>query len=62
MKRSYIKKLLEDLKDDRECSFDHHGYCSIHGWTNPGVCPQFRLKTLLAIWEDVDGQDDKEKE
>ena len=41
--------ILRELVDENPCSFDHHGNCQEHGWTNygEGLCPHERAKRLL---------------
>lgn len=44
-------ELLEDLVDQDECWFDHHGGCQAHGYLSlePGErCPHAEAKELLA--------------
>lgn len=42
-------EIVEDLVDEDDCWYDHHGYCQAHGWmaTEPS-CPHMRAKTLLG--------------
>lgn len=50
-KLTVSRALLEALRDDDECWFDHHGGCQAHNYLGlePGeVCPQRQLKDFLA--------------
>lgn len=44
-----LRGLVTDLADREGCSYDHHGYCQVHGWmaTEPR-CPHARAQDLLA--------------
>lgn len=44
-----LVRVVEDLIDEDECSYDHHGYCQAHSWfeTDP-PCPHSRAKKLLS--------------
>jgi hypothetical protein len=45
------RELLESLRDDDPCWFDHHGGCQAHGYLSLGpgeLCPQAELKALLG--------------
>ena len=42
-----VDKLLQDLYEGTNCDLDHHGYCQAHGWLTKGICPQFRLRSLI---------------
>ena len=45
------RQLLDDLLDEDDCSFDHHGGCQAHGYLSlePGeLCPQEEAKRILA--------------
>ncbi|PBC71543.1 hypothetical protein BX265_6153 [Streptomyces sp. TLI_235] len=46
--------LIDDLRDDDPCHYDHHGYCQAHSWfaVEP-PCPDARAAALFA--HDVDG-------
>jgi hypothetical protein len=46
--RKEYTDILEDLIDEDECSYDHHGYCQTHSWfeTEP-KCPHARAKAIL---------------
>ena len=48
--------LVDALRDDDECWYDHHGYCQAHGWfeTDP-PCPDRRARELLATPTKEDG-------
>jgi len=44
---NHIYAVLEQLIDDNECSFDHHGYCQEHGWMDKSTCPHALAKEIL---------------
>lgn len=47
---SEATKLIRDLTDFDDCSFDHHGGCQSHGYLNliPGeMCPQADAKEWI---------------
>jgi hypothetical protein len=61
--------LINDLTDEGECWFDHHGGCQAHGYLDlkPGEkCPHQEAKELLAerdeppAADDGDGRDGRE--
>lgn len=45
--------ILDCLRDDNPCHFDHHGYCQEHAWLTEGRCPQARLKDLYDRMDQV---------
>jgi hypothetical protein len=48
-----LLRLIRDLADPNPCSFDHHGHCQTHGWTDTEpACPHARAKRILARWRD----------
>lgn len=48
--------LIDDLAEDTECSFDHHGDCQTHGWfglrDDGSDCPVGSARKLVKIWRD----------
>lgn len=45
-----VTKLVGDLTDPDDCSFDHHGGCQAHGYLSlqPGeICPQLDAKAWV---------------
>lgn len=42
-----VVPLLTALADDEPCTFDHHGYCQMHGLPQPGPCPDGEAQRLL---------------
>lgn len=41
--------IIEQLVDEDDCSFDHHGYCQEHSWFDTEEkCPDARAKEFLA--------------
>lgn len=41
--------LIEELTDEDDCWFDHHGCCQAHGLADP-PCPHARAKALVATF------------
>lgn len=42
-----MRSIVRDLTDPDECTFDHHGNCQAHGWTQTDPkCPHARAKEL----------------
>lgn len=54
-----LRCLVRDFVDPDPCSFDHHGYCKVHGHLSgePGSCPHGRARKLL---EAIDVLENKE--
>ena len=44
-----LKEIIDDLYDEDECEYDHHGYCQTHNWFNSSTCPHKRIKELKAL-------------
>jgi len=43
-----LEKLVEELRDDDPCYYDHHGYCQAHS-LDPAPCPHERAAKLAKI-------------
>lgn len=43
-----LYEVLKDMVDENDCSFDHHGYCQEHGWSDESECPNSRAKKVIA--------------
>lgn len=49
-----MAELLEQLTDEDDCSFDHHGYCQTHSWMyNDEKCPHHRSKELRSKLDEM---------
>lgn len=46
-----MRPMVEALRFDSLCSFDHHGYCQEHGHLEPGPCPDGAARALLEATE-----------
>jgi hypothetical protein len=42
--------VVQDMLDESDCRFDHHGFCQTHSWFDVDLreCPHARAKKLLA--------------
>lgn len=48
-----VEPVLVDLTDPDPCSFDQHGHCQAHGWTQTEPrCPHARAKDLMGKGRD----------
>lgn len=42
------KKIISDLTDSENCSFDHNGFCQSHGcMSSKNICPHQKAKEFL---------------
>ena len=49
--REQLMQLIDDLTDEDDCEFDHHGGCQMHGYLSlkPGeLCPHAEAKQRVA--------------
>jgi hypothetical protein len=50
----FLVELVDDLHEDSDCSFDHHGDCQAHGWfgLEGSECPNATARRLCTEWRD----------
>jgi hypothetical protein len=43
----HVISILQDMYDEEECWYDHHGYCQAHNWFGETLCPHKRAQEYL---------------